>query len=320
MALNQNRRLGISYVTAGIVLILGASTTGAQPLFTYVSGPNGCTQPAGYPDAALCVVPNETPLATFPIPPVGGMYIDPNFGATVKILSSFSANHGYSTPSAFSATGKYVAIVQYNAQVNVVETATGRVAYVDRPGTVTYETIHWDSYSDDIYYFVDGSSRLSRHTLSTNTTVTLVDYATDGHGFTKLYQGGTGDMSKDNWLGFAAPNEHQVCIIDLNAVHTYCADYLASHPGSNVGVSFLDFVNVARGVDSVTGKRYVLLMANPSIAVFSVNQSTGKLDFEFRGPELPTDFQGGSSGNHNGICDPGEYCLSAFHSDTFEDS
>src|ERR1700730_7345721 len=320
MASNQNRRLAISYVTVSLVLILGASTTVAQPIFTYISGPNGCTKPAGYPDAALCVVPNETPLAAFQIPPVGGMYIDPNFGSTVKILSSFSANHGYSTPSACSSTGKYVAIAQYNAQVNVVETATGHVAYVDRPGTVTFETIHWDSYSDDIYYFVDGSSRLSRHTLSTNNTVTLVDCATDGHRFTKLYQGGTGDMSKDNWLGFAAPNEHQVCIIDLKGVRTYCADYLAAHSGSNVGVSFLDFVNVARGVDSITGKRYVLLMANPSIAVFSVNQSTGKLDFEYRGPELTTDMQSGSSGNHNSICDPGENCLAQFHSHTMEDS
>src|ERR1700730_8219636 len=189
MASNQNRRLAISYVTVSLVLILGASTTVAQPIFTYISGPNGCTKPAGYPDAALCVVPNETPLARFPIPPVGGMYIDPTFGATVKMLSSFSANHGYSTPSAFSATGKYAAIIQYNAQVKVVETATGRAAYVARPGTVTFETIHWDSYSDDVYYFVDGSSRLMRHTLSTNTTVTLVDYATDGHGFNNLYQG-----------------------------------------------------------------------------------------------------------------------------------
>lgn len=320
MAINHNGRLSISYGIAGIILISSAASTVAQPLFTYISGPNGCTRPAGYPDAALCVIPNETPLVTFPVPGAGGMYVDPTFGATVKILSSFSANHGYSTPSAFSATGKYAAIVQYNAQVNVVESATGRVAYVGRPGSVTFETVHWDSYSDDIYYFVDGSSRLSRHTLSTNTTLTLVDYATDGHKFTKLYQGGTGDMSKDNWLGFAAPNEHQVCIIDLNSIRTYCADYSASYPGSNIGVSFLDFVNVARGVDSVTGKRYVLLMANPSIAVFSVNQSTGKLDFEYRGPELPIDMQSGGSGNHNNICDPGENCLAAFHSDTMEDA
>src|SRR5690348_11837526 len=142
-------------------LLMAASTgnewTAAAPLFTYVSGPTGCTQPAGYPDAALCTVPNETPLGTFPLPAVGGTYIDGNFGATVKLISSFSANHGYSTPSAFSASGKYVALAQNGIQVNVVETATGHVAYIGRPGYVTADTIRWDSYSDDVYYFFRGA-------------------------------------------------------------------------------------------------------------------------------------------------------------------
>src|SRR6185503_1330002 len=76
----------------------------AAAVFTYISGPQGCTQPPGYPDQALCTIPNETPLATFPIPAVGNTYVDPNFGATVRILSGFGSNHGYSTPTAFSAT------------------------------------------------------------------------------------------------------------------------------------------------------------------------------------------------------------------------
>jgi hypothetical protein len=56
-------------------------------------------------------------------------------------------------------------------------------------------------------------------------------------------------------------------------------------------------------------------MADPSMAVFSVNLATGKLDFEYRGPESPE-----GNGNHDGICDPGESCLGAPHSDLFEDS
>jgi hypothetical protein len=291
----------------------------AAPLFTYVSGPTGCTQPAGYPDAALCTVPNETPLGTFPLPAVGGTYVDGNFGATVRLISSFSTNHGYSTPSAFSASGKYVALAQNGIQVNVVETATGNVAYVGRPGYVTADTIRWDSYSDDMYYFFRGA-QVVRHKLSTNTTTVLVDYSTDGHGFTGISGGGTGDISKDNWIGFWAETEHQVCILDLNKVVTYCADYYGTYPNNRVPVKNVDFVHVSKGVDSISGKRYVLLMSNPAIMVFSVDQTAAKLAYEFRGPEVPTDFQVGSKGNNDGICDVGETCLSGYHSDMVEDS
>src|SRR6267378_1206123 len=207
-------RLFISLALPALVVAAILPSGGATaPLFTYVSGPVGCTQPAGYPDAALCTVPNETPLGTFQLPAVGGTYIDGNFGATVKLISSFSANHGYSTPSAFSASGKYVALAQNGIQVNVVETATGNAAYTGRPGYVTSDTIRWDSYSDDVYYFFSGISG-----------------------------GGTGDISKDNWIGFWADTQHQVCILDLNKVVTYCAGYYATYPNNRVPVNNVDFV------------------------------------------------------------------------------
>jgi len=250
---------------------------------------------------------------------VGGTYVDGNFGATVKLISSFSASHGYSTPSAFSASGKYVALAQNGIQVNVVETATGNAAYTGRPGYVTSDTIRWDSYSDDVYYFFRGA-QVVRHKLSTNTTTVLVDYSTDGHGFSGISGGGTGDISKDNWIGFWADTQHQVCILDLNKVVTYCAGYYATYPNNRVPVNNVDFVHVSRGVDSISGKRYVLLMSNPAIMVFSVDQTAAKLAYEFRGPEVPTDFQVGKTGNKDGICDAGETCLSGYHSDMMEDS
>ena len=310
---------GIVAMLCGITCIDKAR---AAAVFTYVSGPQGCTQPPGYPDAALCIIPNETPLASFPIPAVGNTYVDPNFGSTVRILSGFGSNHGYSTPTAFSANGKYVALIQNNNQVNVVETATGRVAYTNRPGTVTYDTVRWDALNDDVYYAISGT-QVKRHQLSTNTTTVVRDYATDGHAFTHIFGGGTGDISKDNWLSVFADVEHRVCALNLNNAATYCADYLAPAVVAKVGFSFIDFPNMAKGVDSHTGKRYVLLMANPSLAVFSVNETTGKLDFEFRGPELPQpDFQVSGTGknNNNDVCEPNESCLGAYHSDTFEDS
>src|SRR5437899_5162403 len=310
--------LGLA-LPAMLVAASTASEFTAAPLFTYLSGPTGCTQPSGYPDAALCTVPNETPLGTFPLPAVGGTYVDGNFGATVKLISSFSANHGYSTPSAFSASGKYVALAQNGIQVNVVESATGNAAYTGRPGYVTSDTIRWDSYSDDVYYFFRGA-QVVRHKLSTNTTTVLVDYSTDGHGCSGISGGGTGDISKDNWIGFWAGTQHQVCILDLNKVVTYCADYYGTYANNRVPVNNVDFVHVSRGVDSISGKRYVLLMSNPAIMVFSVDKFLGKLVYEFRGPEVPTDFQVGSTGNNDGICDAGETCLSGYHSDMMEDS
>jgi len=57
--------------------------------------------------------------------------------------------------------------------------------------------------------------------------------------------------------------------------------------------------------------------------VFSVNEATGNLDFEFRGPEMPRpDFEMymGLYGNNNDICEPNETCFGSFHSDTFEDT
>jgi hypothetical protein len=312
--------------TALIVLLMAEGVSaadlappGATTPFTYVSGPTNCTRTAGYPDPEICVIPGETPLATFSVPQPGATYIDRNFGSTVKLLTGFGANHGYATPSAFSATGKYVAVAVKDVQVNVVETATGRMLFTGRPGSVTGDTIRWDAIDDDVYYAL-GGSQVRRHKLSTNTTTLLVDYATDGHRFTGISGGGTGDTSKDNWLGFWAATQHQVCAIDLKSAKTYCADYLASSVVSKVGIANVDFVNVSKGVDSRTGKRYVLLMSNPAIAVFSVNTTTGALDFEFRGPELPADFQVSKSGNSNGVCETGETCFGSYHSDTFEDS
>src|SRR4051794_9726685 len=44
----------------------------SKPVFNYIAGPTNCTQPAGYPDAALCQVPDEKPPGTFKAPGPGG--------------------------------------------------------------------------------------------------------------------------------------------------------------------------------------------------------------------------------------------------------
>jgi hypothetical protein len=52
--------------------------------------------------------------------------------------------------------------------------------------------------------------------------------------------------------------------------------------------------------------------------VFSVNQHSGRLELETRGPERISYFA--PAGNGDGVCDPGEACIGGSHSDLFEDS
>ncbi len=291
----------------------------AQPTITYPAPPQGCSTPSQFIDAALCNIPGEAPLTPFAVPPVGGSYVDPTFGSVVKVISPARTLHGYSTPLPLSATGKYAMLSINNEQTDIVETATSAVLYRARPGIVTLDQPRWDALSDDIYYFFSNAA-VMKHVLSTNTTTTLVDYAATGR-FTVIKNGGTGDGSKDNWLSFFAPNEHNVCVIDLNTIRTFCADYNAPGVAGAIPFTFVDYSLTTRGVDSGTGKRLVLLMGLPSLAAFSVNSTTGSLQFEYRGAEYPSSLQGASGrNNYNKVCDPGELCLGAPHADVFENT
>ena len=291
----------------------------AQPMITYPAPPQGCSTPSQFIDAALCNVPGESPFTPFAVPPVGGSYVDSTFGSVVKVISPAKTLHGYATPLPLSATGKYAMLSINNEQTDIVETATSTVFYRARPGIVTLDQPRWDALSDDVYYFFSGAAVL-KHVLSTNTTTTLVDYAATGR-FTVIKNGGTGDGSKDNWLPFFAPNEHNVCVIDLNTIRTYCADYNAPGVAGAIPFTFVDYSLTTRGVDSGTGKRLVLLMGLPSLAAFSVNSTTGSLQFEYRGAEYPSHLQGAyGRNNYNKVCDPGELCLGAPHADVFENT
>jgi hypothetical protein len=161
-------------------------------------------------------------------------------------------------------------------------------------------------------------TQITKYQISTGKKTVLIDYATDGHHFTKIDKGGTGDLSADNWAAFWADNEHQVCAVDLNLLKTYCTDYTAPNPNNRVGWGEIDYVQISKGKDIDTNKRYVMLMSLPAMGVYSVNEQTGVLDFEYRGPEFTGALQVGP-GNNDGICDPGEYCLASPHADVFQD-
>jgi hypothetical protein len=313
---------------AGFLAINALCQTGSAT-FSYLSGPNFCQAEYGYTVPAFCTAPGELPLGTFPIPPINGLYIDPNFGASVRLLTDGSTDsvHQYSTPSAFSATGKYVLLSQLNGDLRIVETATAKL--VADVSTVTdLSSALWSPTDDDVFYGIGcypcggahNPTQLYKYQVSSQTKTVLIDYATDGHNFSNISFGGTGDLSADNWAAFWARNEHQVCAVDLNLLKTYCADYTAPDPNNRVGWQVFDYVMITRGKDVDTNKRYVLLMATPAMGVYSVNEQTGNLDFEFRGPEKPVTVMGGDHGNHDGVCDPGEDCIATPHADVFADN
>src|SRR5216684_2333091 len=181
-------------ILAALVLTGAASgqqTTSATPqsptapYFTYAAGPNGCSNNNGfsYPDPATCIVPGEKPPGSFAVPAVGGSYADPNFGATVTILTNPNCLHEYSTPSAVSAHNKYVL-----TSCGVIELATAKLAFPYQPANFN-EGSFWDALDDNVFYFFSGSKIMKRN-LQGGVTV-LVDYSTDGHNFSYITMGGT---------------------------------------------------------------------------------------------------------------------------------
>lgn len=279
-----------------------------RPRFTYLNGPHHCVQTTGYEDAATCTVPDERPPGNFRPPRLGGSYFDPNFGALLRIVTEPGWNHSYASPSALSAENRYLLVMRAGSW-NVVEAMTGKVVRERAPAL---EGSMWDAVNPAVFYTIRGT-RIERYDVAAGSSRVVVDYASGTPALTRILTGASSDTSKDNWISFYAPNEKQVCVVNLAEVRTYCASY------DQLGGLTLNPANrgtfVAKGIDRTTRKRYVLLSASPTMAVFSVNLEAGKLDFEYLAPERLD-----GNGNKDGVCDPGESCFTGDHGDTLEDS
>ncbi len=283
---------------------------GPAPVFTYLDGPRGCTQIAGHDHPAVCVVPGEKPPGNFVPPARGGTYVDPNFGAPVHIMTDPPSNHMYSSPSALSAGNKY-ALAHVSGGWSVVSPTSGKVLRGSTPVNEPRGTV-WDATDPESFYFFNEST-IGKYNVRTGRTSKLIDLYKGPLKLTDMRTGGGSDTSKDNWIAFLSAPEAMICAADLNTSNTYCASY------QNLGPVTLDPTGrgalIAKGIDRETGKRYVILAAAPTLAVFSVNLAGRKLDFEYLGPE---NLRG--KGNKNGVCEPGEDCHTADHNDTFEDA
>lgn len=282
---------------------------GPVATFSYLAGPAGCETPAGYVDAALCNPLDQSAIGKFVAPVPGATYVDPNFGGHIKVLTGTGIHHTYSTPNPLSANNTYLMTFPADGTFDILAAASGKVVArrVD-----SNQNFFWDASDDDAYYTLEGAA-IFRLGVKRKKRTKVMDYGKAPYKFTAITRGGTGDTSKDNWISFFAENEKQICALDITGVKTYCADY-SKAPGPPLGK--IDYSLISKGTDKTSGKRYVVLVAaGTAPGFYSVNVQSGKLDFEFRGPE---DLEG--AGNHDGVCDPGERCMYPSHADTLEDS
>jgi uncharacterized protein (TIGR03437 family) len=296
--------------TVKIELTLAASSP--APVFRPLAGPTGCAAAPGLLDLPLCTVPGEKPPGGFQPPAAGESYLDPNFGARVTVIADPDSYHGYSSPSAFSATNRYVVVGRHNGGGRLVDPRSGRVL-VDKI-TAPVEGLIWDAADDNVAYGIGASGRpaaITRYDFAAGTTSVLADFSVAPHNFSQISAGGTGEGSKDNWLPFYAAKQQRICAYSVAAAKAYCAGYDTISGGPYT----IDYPTISKGVDKTSGKRYVLAITNSRMLLFSVNEAAGRLDVEAPAPE-----QVGYGGNGDGVCDPGERCVRGTHSDVFQDS
>lgn len=271
-----------------------------EPTFLYAQPPVGCTTvtPGLPPDnLAVCSTPNLTP------PNVGGSYQDPTFGSRVRVIAN--GYHGYSTPTPISANNKYALVAVNENTPTVVELLTGKPVRTENLG---FEGVMWDGKNDNYMYAISGNT-VKRFDVSNGNTTTVADYSKGNVRFAAISNGGTGEITRDNWLSFFAPAERQMCTLDLNTSTTYCG---AIPAGVNI-----DFPTMSKGTDKTSGRRYVIgVVGTGPFLIYAVNTAAQSLDLIGRGPENVA-YDGG---NRNGICDAGEACFNGSHSDTTEDS
>lgn len=221
--------------------------------------------------------------------------------------------HQYSGISPLSANNDKLHFFDLQGRARVVRLRDVGVVADPAP----YPEAHWDNVDDDLMWVIGGQASLKPAIQtwrpSTKKYSTYINYA--GR-FTGITTGSTTDITYDDWAAFSAPAEHQVCAVDLKAKKTYCIDYNTPDPVNKLGeTKDVDFVAVTPR-DSKSGLHYLIMLANPAMAVFSVDESAGALRWIVR-PETVVPWMGSGKGNNDGNCDPGESCLTTPHGDVF---
>lgn len=240
----------------------------------------------------------------------GESFTCPSFGGVMTAITDWQDGpwvHGYSLPSAHSASNRWVNLTGHDAHQNF-----DLLAKPPKPYAVpaSNNAVMWDSKTDDTYYYISGTRVMAR-SMRYFADAVVYDFAGK---LTSPQTGGSTHIAGD-YLSVWGPQEHTLCAVNLIRQRSYCADYSAPHPDSRVGWDFIDFI-LTTPTDPATQRQYVLLAASPAVGLWSINEATGVLDYEGRGPERrAVDGYNNSWGNQDGICDPNEPCLVAYHLD-----
>lgn len=296
--------------------------------YSYISGPNNyyySSTGSGKKDS--CDLSNFNPVGNFVPPARGGSYTDPHFGANITIVGDSGYTNAYGGPSSVSAHNKYVLTRNWwtfnpqlvDPQGNIIKVY---LSYDNSAGFAGGVDV-WDAYNDSIMYGLRGNL-LYKFNVITQHAEIFIDYGKSPYNIKGCNTGGTGDATKDNYYAFFSDSSHVLCVVNLNTKKTYIRDYDldAGTDGWPGGFGEIDWVDVARGWDKVSGKRYMMVVTQTKMGIYSIDTLNNKIDFEYFGPELVAENDNGNiaAANFDCKCDPGEICFAGQHTALTEDA
>ena len=191
----------------------GLTENSKRCFFTYISNPNFCLAEYGYVVPAFCTAPGELPHNPGNLPNTADRRFlcrRANFGALRSGRSPMelqSSIHQYSTPSGFQQRhrkGPHVFVGKMDEKHPHSRNRQREPLWRRTPTGITDpSSTLWAATDDDILYGIgcfpcvgsQSPSQVYQYRASTGRKTVLIDYATDGHGFTGVGFGGTGDLS-----------------------------------------------------------------------------------------------------------------------------
>lgn len=313
----------VGSTTISLTLIVLARNVFNAWLWPSASYPSGCTTGSGYDTPNNCTITNERPTSeSFSIPAVSGSYTDPQFGYTVTRVTTAGQFLAYSTIRALNADDTYIFTTDGTGNVNIYPKAGGAAAYSAVSGAREAYT-SWDSSNANRLWSYNASVIQYVQLNSSPTPVTAANYASSSGSrpaFTNLDSKGTADITADNWWVFVDQGTTRVCAVNLTGLttgtqeaQTYCANY------STTTLASIDYPNITQ-VDSESRKRYVAVMGSPHDEVWSVNLTTGVLDYEYEITTGGMAFPGGPPHSDTGQDEFGRQFMYLYQSSAWQNN
>lgn len=128
-------------------------------------------------------------------PGLGGTYVDPVFGSTIKRLSADTGrtnNDDIYAKHQANSNGT-LAFHRVSAGVNIINVNSGSIVYSSQPQGINGAEMHWDANDPDKYYYFSGSNLVRRNLAAqTNTTIKAFPSSLQSNGGSLNIQSRTG--------------------------------------------------------------------------------------------------------------------------------